>query len=308
MTPSTPLFPSSIQSLAIFADVHGNIRGLEAVLDDIAGQAVDAVVCNGDLLTGSAHAAAVVRRVRELGILCTRGNHERYLAELADPEHEKWRQANWAPIQWDYRNLSQEDVHWLQSLPGLLWLCDGASPLFMAHAAPGDDSARVTAQNSDADWVALFADFPARTTLVGSHLHWFWQQRWRDRHFVRTPSAGLPLDGDTRAGYVILRRSGAGWRVEHRRVGYDLEAELEALRGSDYYRECGVMARLFWEELRTARGWILPFFMHLRQSVPALAHAPAAAGVDAETLEAALRTFDRSAFPEYRPDEPAPLH
>ncbi len=172
----------------------------------------------------------------------------------------------------------------------------------MAHAAPGDDVARVTAQNGDAEWSALFADLPAGATLVGSHLHWFWRHRWQGNLFVRTPSVGLPLDGDTRAGYLILRRRGNSWLAEQRRVGYDLAGELAAFRQSDYYREGGVVAHLFWEELRTAHWRIVPFFSHLRQTSAKIALSPGATGFDAETLQAAWQTFDHTQFPDYTPD------
>ncbi|NUQ38950.1 MAG: metallophosphoesterase [Caldilineales bacterium] len=301
--PAAPLFPAA-RSLAIFSDVHGNIRALEAVLADIAAQDVDAVVCNGDLVTSSAHSPAVVQRLRQLGIPSTRGNHERYLHEMADPADAKWRQANWAPTRHDYSALSADDRAWLTSLPDMLWLVEGPAPLFMAHAAPGCDTARVTAQTDAAAWDAHFAGLPPNATLIGSHLHWFWQRRWRGRQFVRTPAAGLPLDGDSRAGYVILRRQGASWQAEPRRLTYDWTGELAALRSSEYYRAGGVLAHLFWEELRTARWWIVPFFAHARRISAQMATAPSEADFDADTLLAAWHSFDRGAAPEYAPDAP----
>ena len=38
--------------IAVLSDVHGNLRALEAVLGDVAGQAVDITVNLGDLLSG----------------------------------------------------------------------------------------------------------------------------------------------------------------------------------------------------------------------------------------------------------------
>lgn len=301
---TAPLFPDHTRSVAIFSDVHGNIRALDAVLDDIAAQDIDAVICNGDLITSSAHAEAVVQRLRASGIPCTRGNHERYLAELADPADPKWRQDNWLPTRHDFHSLSADDRLWLTQLPDTLWLCDGPAPLIMAHAAPGHDTARLSANTTPAEWDAIFSGLPPGSTLIGSHLHMFWLDQTPGRSFVRTPSAGLPLDGDTRAGYIILRRGAEGWQVEHRRVGYNLQAELDNFSASDYYRAGGLIAHLFWEELRSARWWIVPFFAHLRRVTPAAALTPGQTGFDAETLAAAWRTFNRSACSEYNPDAP----
>ncbi|MCO6449646.1 MAG: metallophosphatase family protein [Caldilineales bacterium] len=300
-----PVLESDTRSIAIISDIHGNIRALDAVLADIAAQDVERVVCNGDLITGSAHAAEVVARIRTLGIPCTRGNHERYLAEMDDPADAKWRAANWTPTQHDYISLTPGQHAWLRELPELLWLCDGPAPLVMTHGAPGNDSARLTAQTPPPEWRNLFADFPAGITLVGSHLHWFWQTAQSDYRFVRTPSVGLPLDGDVRAGYVILRRNGDGWRAEHRRVGYDLQTELEAFRASDYYQASGIVGHLFWEELRTARWWLMPFFAHLRHLCNISNAAPGGFGYSHEDLAAAWQTFDHSQYPEYNPDQGA---
>jgi hypothetical protein len=293
--------PAHIARIAVIADIHGNLRALEAVLTDIAGQGVDAVVCNGDFCTGSAHSLAVVQRLRSLGIPCTRGNHERYLEELADPSDPRWRQANWLPTCFEFGHLGADNRAWLSQLPATMWLCDGKAPVLMAHAAPGNDTARLTAHVQEADWAPVFAGLPGRTTLIGSHLHWYWQRRWQGCRFVRTPSVGLPLDGNPRAGYLLLQRRPEGWQAEERRLVYDLEAELDAFRRSEFYHRGGLIAHLFWEELRTARWWIIPFFAHLRRVQIAAAIRPSE-GYDADQLAAAWRTFDRSSSIEYDPD------
>ena len=41
--------------------------------------------------------------------------------------------------------------------------------------------------------------------------------------FVDVASAGLPKDGDARAGYALLTQRSGGWEVKHRRVGFDVE-------------------------------------------------------------------------------------
>src|SRR5438128_1018572 len=41
---------------------------------------------------------------------------------------------------------------------------------------------------------------------------------------VDVASVGMPRDGDRRAVYAVLTWEGAGWRIEHRRVPFDMEA------------------------------------------------------------------------------------
>ncbi len=46
----------------------------------------------------------------------------------------------------------------------------------------------------------------------------------------------------------------------------------------------------------------VPFFSHLRRVSARAALSPDLTGFDAETLQAALQTFDHTQFPEYHPD------
>jgi hypothetical protein len=59
---------------AVISDVHGNLPALEAVLADLGS--VDTLVCCGDLVGYYPDVAEVVDRVRALGALVVRGNHE----------------------------------------------------------------------------------------------------------------------------------------------------------------------------------------------------------------------------------------
>ena len=53
--------------IAVLSDVHGNLRALEAVTDDLRRQAPDLVVHGGELVLNGPRPAEVVDRIRELG-------------------------------------------------------------------------------------------------------------------------------------------------------------------------------------------------------------------------------------------------
>ncbi len=65
--------------IAVIADIHGNMPALEAVISDLADQAVDEVLVGGDLVGRGPEGSRVVKRVRELGWPAIGGNHEDYL-------------------------------------------------------------------------------------------------------------------------------------------------------------------------------------------------------------------------------------
>jgi hypothetical protein len=69
--------------LAVLADVHGNLRALEAVLADVARHAPDAVVDLGDCVAGPLQAADTADLLMGRGFVTVRGNHDRQLVELA---------------------------------------------------------------------------------------------------------------------------------------------------------------------------------------------------------------------------------
>jgi predicted phosphodiesterase len=50
--------------LALISDIHANLTALDATLADIATQAVDRIVCLGDIVGYNAHPAECVQRMR----------------------------------------------------------------------------------------------------------------------------------------------------------------------------------------------------------------------------------------------------
>ena len=63
---------------ALISDIHGNYDGLQSVLQDIATQNCDRIMCLGDLVDGGLQSVEVVRAIRDLGIVTVQGNHDEY--------------------------------------------------------------------------------------------------------------------------------------------------------------------------------------------------------------------------------------
>ena len=57
---------------------------------------------------------------------------------------------------------------------------------------------------------------------------------WRGKMLVNVASAGLPKDGDARAGYAIFTERSGGWQVKHRRVPFDVKKVATQLA------DCGI--------------------------------------------------------------------
>lgn len=114
--------------IAVLADIHGNIRALEAVLADIARRAPDAVVNLGDCLSGPLEAADTAALLMDRGFVTVRGNHDRQL--LDRPASAMGLSDRAADAQ-----LGAHHRGWLARLPPTATV-DGA---LLCHGTPVDD-------------------------------------------------------------------------------------------------------------------------------------------------------------------------
>lgn len=65
--------------IAAIADIHGNLRALEAVLTDVAAHAPDLILSLGDTVSGPLEAAETADLLMARGFPTVRGNHDRHL-------------------------------------------------------------------------------------------------------------------------------------------------------------------------------------------------------------------------------------
>ncbi|PLR31655.1 YfcE family phosphodiesterase [Chimaeribacter californicus] len=223
----------AIRRLAALSDIHGNLAALEAVLADIAGQAVDAVVNLGDCLSGALQPAETADRLMALGLPTIKGNHERQLL-TGTPE------TLGLSDQHAHRALRAEHWAWLESLPAELTL-DG--DIRLVHGVPGNDLTyfleEVTAQGvqpASPERIAARAQGVAASLILCGHTHLPRRVPLADGRLVVNPgSVGLQAyeddhpfphqmeAGSPHARYALLERHAHGWQVEFRQVAYDWE-------------------------------------------------------------------------------------
>ena len=220
--------------LALVSDIHGNVRGLDACLADLRDQGgADVIVGVGDYCMDGPRPADVVDRLREVGATCIRGNTDRYIAENAEAGADAKELRGLA---WQRAALGEERVAWLGGLPFAHRFAapdapDPGDALLVAHANPQTDDEHLWPDADDARLERAFAGVVERTFAFG-HLHLPYARVWRDRLLVNVASAGLPKDGDPRAGYAVLIRRSGGWEVKHRRVAFDVERVVRDIERS----------------------------------------------------------------------------
>ena len=97
--------------------------------------------------------------------------------------------------------------------------------------------------------------------LVGSHTHWPLRHRWGRYQVLNTGAVGVPFNGDGRAQYLWLTLENGAWTATFRRVAYDVREALAAYASRGYLEAGGLLARLFRDEVRDARSYLVPFQM-----------------------------------------------
>ena len=220
--------------IAIFSDIHGNLVGLDACLADLQAQGgADAIVAAGDLCLDGPKPKKVLQRLQEVHAQCIRGNTDRFIftpdaaqsAELGDAERKQ--------IAWTRAEIGDKWVDWLAELPFSLRFGEPDNELLVVHANPSSDDEHVWPDADDATLERLIGEEKAAAIAFG-HLHLPYVRMWRGKLLVNVESAGLPKDGDPRAGYAILTQCSGGWQVKHRRVAFDVKKVATQLA------DCGI--------------------------------------------------------------------
>ena len=180
--------------IAVVADIHANLTALEAVIDDLRGQAPDLVVQGGDVVGGGSSPVAVIDRIRDLNWPGVFGNSdemlwmpERFAAALRAPQFQRYRDAMLAgTIPATIRAIGDDRLHWLRSLPQQF----AAHDLAVIHASPGDVWRSPLANASDDDLARPFGPLGCRRVVYG-HIHQPFVRRLQDLTVVNSGSVSL---------------------------------------------------------------------------------------------------------------------
>lgn len=219
----------------VLSDIHANLTALEAVLQ--AAGTCERVVCLGDLVGYGPDPNEVVDRLRALGAVCIRGNHDRVASGLATAED--FSPAARVAIEWTRRILREDTLAYLRGLPAGPQQLDG---VVLVHGAVTDEDLYVYSPWQAAEQIQRS---PGLITLFG-HTHLQGGFQWRAgriglislpttagqpvaevvfddaaRYLLNPGSVGQPRDGDPRAAFAVLE-DGRG--VEFWRVAYDIRA------------------------------------------------------------------------------------
>jgi predicted phosphodiesterase len=220
----------------ILSDIHANMTAFDTVLDAAKGK-WDKAVCLGDLVGYGPDPNEVIERVRELDALTIRGNHDKAVTGLTNPE--EFNPVAHAAVLWTRERIQPGNLEYLEKLAkGPIQ----AGTFSMVHGAVYDEDEYVFGPEQAADGLL---SAPTPVVFFGhTHIQGGFTLRGHDVGSLQTKpllpdesttisiapgtsyllnpgSIGQPRDGDTRAAFAIADLENG--TVEFWRVPYDVQ-------------------------------------------------------------------------------------
>ena len=212
--------------VAAIYDLHGNLPALEAVLAEIRGIGVDAVVTGGDVLPGpmASECLAMLAEL-DLPVYCLRGNGELAVLDvLAGREPKGVSEAFRLPVRWNADQLSAAQREWIAQWPRTVQLTiEGLGEVLFCHATPRDEYEIFTKLTPGDRLLPVFEGLGVEVVVCG-HTHMQFDRHIGRTRVVNAGSVGMPF-GEPGADWVLL-----GAAIEFRHTIYDLTSAAERLR------------------------------------------------------------------------------
>ena len=218
---------------AFISDIHANLEALEAVLADIKQQAVDEIVCLGDIVGYGANPNECAELVREKCSTVLLGNHDAAAVNLLATHH--FNSHAKIAIEWTANTLKNDVRTFLLSLP----LTATLDTLTLVHSTPYEPNMWYYITSLE-EAAFNFQYFDSTACLVGhTHipiiivmdkqkevyvhqtLHINLREMADSRLLINVGSVGQPRDRNPDSCYAIL--DAASGDFSFRRVPYSIE-------------------------------------------------------------------------------------
>jgi len=220
-------FKESVMRVAIFSDVHGNLRALEAVLAEIRARGpFDQIINAGDLAFGGPRPREAVDLLMQGTYPTLMGNTDMWVAGIEHSGSEV--------VAWARRRLEPQHEEFLARLPRSYRIEPPAGPpLVVVHATPTSLSDVLDPQAAPDIVRRMFAEAETKTLVYG-HIHRAYVREVAGGLVVNSGSVGFPFDGNPQPSFAILELQSGRWTGEIVRTAYDPEAVARDLLASDH--------------------------------------------------------------------------
>lgn len=237
---------------AVIGDIHGNLEALDAVLEDAESQGVDEYVSVGDIVGYNANPRECLKKLRDIGCLMVKGNHDHYCS--IDTVLNGFNPLAAKVIRWTREQLSEEEKKFLSDLPykrrvanftivhSTLDMPEKWGYVFDRYEADANFTYQRTA-------VCFYGHTHVPLAFERDELGDVCQGRYTTikimigrKYFVNTGSVGQPRDGDPRASYGIYDLDER--QIELRRLEYDRETAQNKVLAAGLPKELALRLEL----------------------------------------------------------------
>lgn len=242
--------------IAVIADIHGNLRALNAVTADLDARRPDIVLVAGDIVNRGPIPREclelVLRKECEENWRVIRGNHEDYvLAEAKPPPNRPdWLVKLCRHSAWTCERLAGH-LETISALPHQMDIKTHGQHVRCVHASMQGNRIGLYEKMDDDEMHALIG--PPPDVLCVGHTHIPFIRRLNQRLVINAGAVGMPFDGDIRASYGLLEWKGTHWHAQTVRLDYDREAAARDFIATGFIAEGGPMAPLIQLEFERAR-------------------------------------------------------
>ena len=181
--------------IAVFSDVHGNLKALKEVLEQIKDKNVDKTVFLGDIFQRGNEEIECLKLIQDSGITCIKGNCELYLANGVDID---------------------PDVEFIKHMPLFYEIESEGRKLLFTHFLFSDIQAQYpylqlsSLKDGTFDEACMSEDVQKYDLVAIGHCH---------RNFVKENVVSVSATGLEGASWLLIDVSEAGVSFEHIDIG-----------------------------------------------------------------------------------------
>lgn len=222
--------------IALLSDIHGNLTALEAVIEQLKPEQPDIWLCLGDIVGYGGQPAACIELIRELGMVCVKGNHDAGVTGELSIKH--FRNPNRRLIELTRdKLLSKDQIEWLKKLPlireGGDWVAAHASPVEPEKWKYLESAFTARAVLEQQEQRLCFIGHTHKSVLVSTKFG-IREYDPSNKFLINPGSVGQPRDGDYRASCMMVDIDSD--YLKPIRVKYEKEPELTALQQLGFSR------------------------------------------------------------------------
>ncbi|HVS02162.1 MAG TPA: metallophosphoesterase [Thermoanaerobaculia bacterium] len=222
--------------VALFGGVYNNHLALTALLEEAAGERVEALYCLGDLGGFGPSPEKVPPLLAAGGVACVAGNYEQSLARGAEDcncGYTDPRDNHFARLSYRYtaERTPAAVRRWMGTLSPRRRVRVGERELLLVHGSPRQVNEFLFASTTPTAWLELLLDQEGADALACTHTGLHWHRRLPSgREVINVGVIGRPAnDGDPRVWWTLVSARGDQLEVALRPLAYDhrgLAAEM----------------------------------------------------------------------------------